>query len=180
MMKVRMEQAADVLGFVAAHLALLQATGGSAGAGGVPYPSALAAVQPLPLHPPPHHRIGRHPPQLRLLLGQHLQVVVVQLVAPAGVLPVLLAEHHALRRRHARMPARIAAYLIAQRPHRTRRQAGTVVPAFDRRHSQGDRLLAQRVLVLRAASSCSACCSSPRAGGAANSGPITENRNRAC
>ena len=72
----------------------------------------------------------------------------MQLVAPAGVVPVLLAEHHALRRRHARMPARIAAYLVAQRRHRIPLQPGAVVPAFDRRHSQRDRSLAQRVLVL--------------------------------
>ena len=82
-MKVPMPQAVDVLGLVAAHLALVEPRRGRQRAVGLPRGARAALVQAMRSQEPKDRRVGRHGPKLAPGLGQGDQIVVMELGTPA-------------------------------------------------------------------------------------------------
>ena len=92
MVTVPMPQAVDVLGLVAADLAIDDARFGALGTVGCAWRQAPALVEAVGLHEAAQGRVGRHRLQAGLGLSQSDKVVVVKLDAPTLVRGVL-GEH---------------------------------------------------------------------------------------
>lgn len=88
-MAVPVPQPVDVLGLVAAHLALDDACFGALGPFRPARGEATALVEAVGAHEAEQRRIGRHRLKIGLCVGERDQVVVVELDAPALVAGVL-------------------------------------------------------------------------------------------
>ena len=116
MMEVGMPQAMCVFGLITAHLELRQAALRLAGTGRVSPGKSFTVVSPC-LEITPDGAIGWYLAQVRILLCQGQQVVVVELRRPAGMLLVLRrsAWMSAADKRRAR-PASLRRRRAAPRP----------------------------------------------------------------
>ena len=83
------------------------------------------------LHVAAHGRVAGHRAELRLLLRDGKEVVVVELHRPARVLGVERVDLRAERVRDERMRARVAMHLAREGREGIGRIAGGVVPALD-------------------------------------------------
>ncbi len=92
MMKIQVPESVDVFTFVTADLPAFVAVLGHLGSRTVDWPSAWTLEQAVVLHAAQQRDVGRHGTRFRLLLHHHCQVVKMQLVAPTGMLPVLLGQ----------------------------------------------------------------------------------------
>jgi hypothetical protein len=104
------------------------------------------AEQAAVLHETAHRRIGRERAYRSvLLLRDHNEVVVVELVGPTPVLVVLLRDRLRERLRYARMRARVLGHLALEREEGVRLGADGVVHLLDRLGRVAQRLARRRV-----------------------------------
>ena len=139
-------QAVDVLGLVAADLALDQARLGALGSFCLAGGEAPTLVEAVGSHEAAQRGIGRHGPEIGLRLGQSDEVVVVELDAPALVGGVLGQDGAPDRRADGRLLAGVGAQLAAKNGHRIGTLAqGAVVPALDGREAEAHGLAGGRM-----------------------------------
>ena len=138
-MKIQMPQAIDIFALVAANLPGLVAMLGRLGSRTVNRTQASPLEEPMTFHITPERGVGRHGPSLGLLFHQDGQVVGMQLVAPTGMLPMLLGDQLDEPRRQRGMLPVIGADLAFERVHRSNLGAESfVIPALDGREPEED------------------------------------------
>ena len=143
---VPMPQAVDILGLVAAHLALDNARLCALGPIGSARAQTPALVEAVGAHEAAQRGIGRRGLEPRLRLGQRDKVVVVELDAPALVCGVLRDDDATHGRADGVLPPGIGAQLAAQHGHRIGALVErAVVPALDGREAEADRLTRGRM-----------------------------------
>src|ERR1700742_648909 len=132
-MEVEVPEAVDVLDFIGAGLARDEA---------VVVTTALAPVaqQPVVLHVAANRGIPRHRAEPRLLTRKGGEVVVVKLVAPAGVVLVLAVEGLGERGRDGWVRARVAGDLALEDTQGIGLAAHGVIPPLDRLEGEADGL----------------------------------------
>jgi hypothetical protein len=140
-------QAVDVLGLVAAHLALDDAGLGTFGAVGGARRETPPLVETVGTHEAPQRGIRRHRLQIGARQGEGDEVVVVELHAPAPVRGVLGEQLTANSVADCVLLAGIGAQLAAQRADRIGALAQcAVVPALYGREAEADGLAGARML----------------------------------
>ena len=145
-MEIPVPESADILGFVAAHLAIGQPGLGHQRPSGLARRERAPLLQAMGAEKAPHRRIGRHWRQLGPRPGQRHQVVVMELDAPALVGGVLGQQGLAQRLAHRRLLAGILAPLAAQHADRVMAFAECpVVPSLDGGDAEADRRPGRRV-----------------------------------
>ena len=145
-MAVPMPQAVDILGLVAADLALDNACLGTLGPFGSARAQAAALVETIGAHEATQRGIGRHGLEIWLRLGQRDKVVVVELDAPALVCGVLRDDDATHGRADGVLPPGVGAQLAAQHADRIGALVErAVVPALDGREAEADRLARRRM-----------------------------------
>ena len=143
---VPVPQAVDVLGLVAADLALDEARLGALGPFRLARGEAPALVEAVGAHEAEQRGIGRRGPQIGLRLGQGDEVVVVELDAPALVGGVLGEDGAPDRLADGVLLAGVGAQLAAKNGHRIGTLAqGAVVPALDGREAEAHGLAGGRM-----------------------------------
>ncbi len=147
--KVQVPQLVDVADFVGA---LLERGPGHdrKACGAVPHarPLPFLAQQTLVPHEAAHRWVRGHRMQGRVFVGQRHQVVVMELVAPAGVLLILGLDGLHKPAGHGGMRARLSWHLALQRREGIHYVLGPVVPALDRGGAEADPLFGRRMLVV--------------------------------
>jgi hypothetical protein len=129
--EIEMPERSDVNGFVAADLSRLTSLFGACFAGPLPGKTPGLADPAVRLHVAPDRGIRAERPQRGIVLEQRGEVVVVQLVAPVGMLAVLEQKPLGQRRGQGHLAA-VLAYGAAQDADGVVRLAsGFVVPALD-------------------------------------------------
>ena len=175
---VPVPQAVDVLGLVAAHLALDEARLGALGPFGPAWGEAPALVETVGPHEAEQRGIGRHRLEAGLGLGQCDEVVVVELDAPALVGGVLGEDGtaHGIADGGLLPGIGAASCAGARRPDRTAREApGSTSARWSRSRSGQAHPWSDAARCARCSASIAAF-SSPLPGGAAKSWPMTEKR----
>ena len=125
-------QAIDVLGLVAADLALDEARLGALGSFRLAGGEAPTLVEAIGSHEAAQRGIGRHGPEAGLRLGQSDEIVVVELDGPALVGGVLRKDGAPNRLADGSLLTGVGAQLAAKNGHRIGALAqGAVVPALD-------------------------------------------------
>jgi len=139
-------QAVDILGLVAAHLAIEQAGFGALGAFCPARCEAPALVEAVRGEETAQRGIGRHRRERGIALGERQDVVVMQLDAPALVRGVLRQHGLAYRGAHRSLRASVLTQLTPQ--HRDRivpLLACPVIPALQGGDAEADRLATDRM-----------------------------------
>src|SRR5882672_4874744 len=148
-MPIPMDETADILGLVTAYLTLRQALLRALDARGSPRVQASTLAQTLRFEEPADRRVGGHRGELRVLLGEDAQIVMMEHHAPATVLGILRAQRLAYRDAQRCLSAQVGAHLAPQDPHRVAPLlAGSMQPSLDRRHTKAYRQPRDRVLPL--------------------------------
>ena len=143
---VEVPEAVDVLGLVAAHLASFQTFPGEKLPGGRMARKPFPARQPLALHVTQERGVGRERSDGRLAEHELLEVVVVQLHAPRGVVVVLALHGLPQKRRETGLCADVLTNAVTQSADGIARcRKGAVVPPLDRRDGKVNRLARDRV-----------------------------------
>src|SRR5262249_1836490 len=114
MMRIEVPEAADVLCLVAPHFAVKQAGLGTLSAFDAPRGDAAPLVEAAGLEEAAQRRIGRQGCEIRIVLRQSREIVVVQPHTPALVGGVLGDDRPAYRAAHRRLPSGVGAQLAAQ------------------------------------------------------------------
>ena len=115
-MKIQMPQRVDVVTFITAHLAALEALLGGLRPGTVRGTPALPLEKAAGFHVAPDRSIGRFGPPLGLLFDEHGEVVGMQLIAPTGMLAMLSGQQLPQWSAERRVLARVGALLCAAEP----------------------------------------------------------------
>ena len=142
--EIAVPQRADVLGFVAADLALFAALGRQDFAGAALDVRPRLAEQAVGLHVAPDRAIRSQRSQRRIGLDRRRQVVEVQLVGPVRMGVVLLGQLPDQRRRQGDLAA-VLAHGAAEDLERIVLLPRLVVPAFDGDGGEVDLAAADRV-----------------------------------
>src|SRR5215831_2785262 len=147
MMRIEVPEAADVLCLVASHFAVKEAGLGTLSAFGVPRGDAAPLVEAAGLEEAAQRRIGRQGCEIRIVLRESREIVVVQPHTPALVGGILGDDRPAYRAAHRRLPSGVGAQLAAQHAHGIAPLLqSAVIPALDRREAKSDGLARRRVL----------------------------------
>ena len=145
-MAVPMPQAVDILGLVAADLALDNACLGTLCPFGSARAQAPALVETIGAHEATQGRIGRHRLEVWPRLGQRDEVVMVELDAPALMCGVLRDDDATHGRADGVLLPGVGAQLAAQHADRIGALVErAVVPALDGREAEADRLARGRM-----------------------------------
>ena len=146
-MAVPMPQAVDILGLVAADLALDNACLGTLCPFGSARAQAPALVETIGAHEATQGGIGRYRLEVWPRLGQRDEVVMVELDAPALMCGVLRDDDATHGRADGVLLPGVGAQLAAQHADRIGALVErAVVPALDGREAEADRLTRRRML----------------------------------
>lgn len=143
--KVQVPQGAHILTLVTADLARLVAMLGPTGAGTVRGAATRALEESVRLHEAHDRTIGRDGPEGRIFLDPDREVVGMELVTPTGMLAVLADQVFADFGPEGRVLALVGADLASEGTERVLRVAGGVVPAFEGRNPELNRLATDRM-----------------------------------
>src|SRR5713101_4379737 len=148
-MTVPMENTAHVLGFKAAHLAIIEPRLGALGSFGPPRRQAPPLLKPMRLEKAAQRGIRRHRPQLGPVLAERDQIVVMKLDGPTLVGGVLRQQGLTHRVAHRRLLSGVRTHLAAQDADRiVPFLDGAIEPSLDGGDAETDRLTGARVTPL--------------------------------